>query len=204
MRSKPAGSFSPANCAGSLGAYERRWPKSSRWTRSSAAGCTGSPGCIGVHQVEDPRWDRLGLDYVAKLDGGAKVGIDHKTRDPGAARYWRFGEPEMALELWSVMPVNGTPGTIGWTLNRRSRTHYVLFTWDVSDSSDVYLLPFQQLRVVFERNRTDWARRFPVKEQGSVRDGDHWRSQAIFVPSTTVYETIYAAMKSPLRNQGPS
>jgi len=160
-------------------------------------------GVAEVRPVDDPALDALGVDYVARLTDGALVAFDEKIREPGASVHWKWG-PEVALETWSVIPdwpYAGRSGAIGWTLNRRSLSHYIVFTFDPSDSCDVYMLPFQLLRSVFERQRAEWAQHFDVRQQTTDRAGRlGWRSECIFVPAETVYEAVYAAMKTTLQS----
>ena len=55
------------------------------------------PSCVSVVKT-DANLDKQGIDYVAKLKNGAEIGIDVKTRDQGASRYWKKCEPDLALE----------------------------------------------------------------------------------------------------------
>ncbi len=150
-------------------------------------------GCVYVVKTDTSK-DRSGIDYIAKLRGGAEVGIDHKVREKGCARYWRDGEPELALETYSVVPVNGQPGKTGWTLDESKQTDYTLHTFDPTDSVFCYLLPFQLLRVAFREHIREWRSKYPCYEQQSY-DGDlTWRSQAVFVPVRVVLAAIALEM----------
>ena len=58
------------------------------------------PNCSEVvrAKIDD---DKQGIDYIATLKGGAQIFIDAKTREKGASCYWKHGEPELALEIYS-------------------------------------------------------------------------------------------------------
>ena len=60
-------------------------------------------GCVTV-TASSTELDRRGVDYVATLRGGAEVYIDAKTREQGCSKYWKNSEPELAIEIWSVLP----------------------------------------------------------------------------------------------------
>ncbi len=134
--------------------------------------------------------DRKGIDYIAELSGGARVGIDVKTREKGASRWWKHNEPELALEIWSVYPDGNNAGKKGWTLSNSSNVDLILYTFDKSDSEKFYLLPFQHLRKAFIRNGQDWVRKYDRKKQSS----ESWQSEALFVPASAVLDAITQAM----------
>jgi hypothetical protein len=155
------------------------------------------PGCILVAKTEKDV-DRTGIDYIATLRGGSLVFIDHKLRLPGCSNWWMRAAdgtriPELALELWSVVPENGRPGKTGWTLDESKATHYTLHTFDPSDSRDAYLMPFQLLRKAYRSNFSEWNK-FQHGEQTSRRGSSMWRSECVFVPVNIVIEGIRHAM----------
>ena len=132
--------------------------------------------------------DKKGVDYVATLRRGAEVFIDAKTRQRGCSRFWR-GEPEVAIELWSVMPggkYGVTCGKTGWTLDEAKITDAVLYTFDRSDCQTAFLLPFQHLRMAARRMIRTWFNRFKV----DIQDSGTWESQAVFVPISEVLAAI--------------
>lgn len=146
-------------------------------------------GCAQVVK-SDEETDRRGIDYIATLRRGGEIFIDGKTREKGSSRYWKYGEPELALEIWSIMPTEGNPGKIGWTLNEKSVVDYILYTFDQSDARDFFLIPFQLLRVAFQRHFSEWKQKYFIKRQQSTS----WCSQAIFVPASVVLEAVTAEM----------
>jgi len=147
------------------------------------------PGCVSV--IKTPtETDKTGVDYIASLRRGAEIWIDAKTRELGASRFWRNG-PELALEIWSVRP-NGKYSTpreqakVGWTLCEANQVDMILYTFDASDSEDVFLVPFQHLRMAFQQNFSEWSVRYHRKNQDSFQ----WESQCIFVPADIVLKAI--------------
>ncbi len=151
-------------------------------------------GCVRVDKTSLID-DRAGVDYIATLRNGATILIDGKTRTPGVAKYWRYG-PELALEKWSVMPQGKymTPPhkqKVGWTLCESKNVDYILFTFAPSDSDDVFLYPYQLLRITFRRMIERWFKSYKV----DVQDSSGWESQCVFVPESVVW----AAMRDSMR-----
>lgn len=155
-------------------------------------------GCVSVEKASESL-DRQGIDFVATLRRGTKLNIDMKIRAEGCSQYWKamplFGidlpEPELALETWSVCPSNGSPGKAGWTLNESKLTDFTLHVFDPRDSIEVFLLPFQLLRIAFRHNYHAWLKRFPIKRQSSIT----WESECVFVPGWHVMNAIAAEMR---------
>lgn len=52
------------------------------------------PNCIGVEKT-NAELDKRGIDYIAKLDGGATINIDAKARRKGAVK--QGDEPRLPL-----------------------------------------------------------------------------------------------------------
>ena len=147
--------------------------------------------CEAVEKT-DVETDKSGSDYEATLKGGARVFIDAKARESGASKYWKHGEPELALELWSVCPEAGRAGKIGWTLSTKSNVDLILYTFDRKDSDRYYLMPFQHLRMAFQRNGPEWVKRYGRKKQTS--DKGKWKREACFVPASVVLNAVMAEM----------
>lgn len=143
--------------------------------------------CIQVEKT-DVETDKTGVDYIATLEGGAKIRIDAKAREKGASKYWKHGEVELALEIWSKCPNSCTNGKIGWTLSVKSDVDLILYTFDIADSDKYYLLPFQPLRMAFQKHGRNWVKEYGQKFQSS--NGGEWKSSAVFVPAKTVIEAI--------------
>ena len=155
-------------------------------------------GSVSVIKT-DIETDKGGADYIVTLRKGAKILIDAKTREPGASRYWRYKEPELALEKWSVCPdENGDGGKVGWTLNEECNVDMILYTFDPSDSKQFYLLPFQHLRIAFIRHYAEWVNRYGLKKQRSEY-GLKWQSEAVFVPASIVINAIVETMTGEMK-----
>jgi len=147
------------------------------------------PGCISVEKTT-AEVDKTGIDYIATLRKGATINIDAKTRVPGTSKYWKYGEPEVALEIWSRCKGPGIKPKIGWTLDESSLVDYILYTWDRSDTDRFYFLPFQMLRTAFRANFTDWCNKYCRKYEPNKG----YRSEAVFVPASVVIAEINRQM----------
>jgi len=153
-------------------------------------------GCVGV--VAAPvHLDKIGVDYIATLRGGADVMIDAKARRAGASRQrgWDAENPLLAIEVWSVAP-GGKYDTkrpkTGWTLDEGKVTDMILSTFDPSDSRIRVLLPFQSLRIATRRNIKRWIAVFGLR----IQDNNRFESQCVFVPLedvTTAIDSCYSS-----------
>ncbi len=143
-------------------------------------------GCASV-STSSIELDKIGVDYIATLRRGAEVYVDAKRRQSGCSKFWSNGVPELAIEVWSVMPGGrfNTPRTqakIGWTLDEQKVTDMILYTFDLQDSKSVYLFPFQSLRMAARRNLNKWKKQFKV----DIQTSGSWQSEAVFVPWNVV------------------
>lgn len=95
------------------------------------------------------------------------------------------------LERWSVEPCASSPaGKIGWTLDPAKITDLVLFTFDPTDTTVVYLLPFQHLRKAFIDFGKSWLDEYgPMAFQST---NGRWRSACLFVPAGEVLDAVRA------------
>lgn len=167
--------------------HERlEWSKGDRHESTPDTIRTMLDGCVDVRESTRDE-ERLGVDFVATLRGGATVLIDEKRRDEGASKYWRHNQPELALEIYSVVPEGDHKGVAGWTLSESKTTDLVLFTFDPCDSTTCYLLPFQHLRMAFRRNFVAWRNLFRVADQGTE---GRYHSRCLFVPIDLVIDGI--------------
>lgn len=159
-------------------------------------------GCCSVSPYDCGGNDN-GIDYIATLRRGTKVNIDVKTRELGCSRFWKNKEPELAIEIWSVMPGGAflTPvhsAKAGWTLDESKSTDLVLYTFNANDSNMAFLLPFQSLRMAARKTICDWMSRFKVDIQSSRRGALQWQSQAVFVPADAVISAVQATFATKL------
>jgi len=162
------------------------------------------PGCVSVEQAT-VELDRKGIDFIATLRRGATINVDIKARAAGVSRYWRaaplYGvvapEPELTIEIWSMMPHNGRPGKAGWTLDESKLTDYVLYLFDATDTHEAFLLPFQLLRMATVRNLDAWRAASPPRhcETNGGPDNGGWRTQSIFIQAWAVIESVAAEMR---------
>lgn len=155
------------------------------------------PNCVDVRKTDDET-DRKGIDYIATLSGEAEIGIDVKARGKGYSRYWRNGHEDLMLEVWSVYPDENNEGKIGWTLSDKTNVDMILFTFDEEDSENYYLLPYQLLRMAFQKHGREWVKRYGLQEATSStkkQPNKIWRSQAVFVPVNEVLRAITQEMQ---------
>ena len=147
------------------------------------------PNCKTVEKTQSDT-DRQGVDYIAYLKDGSKVTIDAKTRQPGAKRWWQHGEPELALEQYSVKETK----KVGW-LFKRSTIHpdYILYTFDKADTPKYYLIPFMLLRKAAFIKWQEWARKYLIKPQPNETHGGY-TSTAIFVPASVLIAAVAEQM----------
>lgn len=146
-------------------------------------------GCVKV-ETSTIDLDRSGIDYVATLRRGARIYIDAKNRQKGCSRYWK-GEPDLSLEIWSVMPAGkynmpNYRAVTGWTLCERKDVDLILFKYDPSDCTKVFLVSYQLLRMAFRRNLEHWREVY----HGDIQDSGKWQSQCVFVPVSAVFKAI--------------
>jgi len=118
------------------------------------------------------------------------VDIDEKTREKGCSQYWN-GEPELAPEIWSVMPggkydISYSQSKIGWTLDENKQTDYVYCTFHKSDTDQVFLLPFLLYRMAFNQKVNEWKATYRT----AIQDSGYWESKCVFVPASIVIESI--------------
>ena len=126
--------------------------------------------------------DYNGIDYQAVLPKGAVINIDVKRREGDPTKFWKYGEPELPLETYSVKEKE----IKGWTLSESTDVDYILFVF----AETYYMLPFQLLKRAFHRNRTWWSEKYGITTQESNYYGHVWTSEAIFVPASKVIEAI--------------
>ena len=134
--------------------------------------------------------DKNGIDYIVTLKDGAKINIDGKTREYGASKWWKYGEPELAIEFWSVFPTETTKGDKGWTFKENTNVDYILYTFHESDSNKFYLFPFQLLRTASIKHGKEWKNKYGIKTQPNER----YESKAVFVPASVLINAVNEEM----------
>ena len=152
------------------------------------------PNCRDVRKSSMER-DKFGIDYIATLKGGSEVYIDAKTREVGASKWWKYGEPELALETWSVCPGGkyNTPNNLkkpGWSWDSSKLSDLILYTFHPSDTSNAYILPFQHIRMAVHKYMREWIAKYGIKTQETEINGFRYESQAVFIPASVLVEAI--------------
>jgi hypothetical protein len=175
-----------------------------RETASRTISAIFGQSCTAVIAEDRPQEQKNGIDFRVTLRKGAEVLIDQKLRESGASRFWNHvWGPELALELWSVLPDScvGTPeGRTGWTLDESKVTDLVLFMFAPEDSREYFLVPFQPLRAAFRKHATEWRRHYRTAVQRSFQGGREWESQCVFAPA----RVVLAAVGEEMRGDVPS
>lgn len=135
------------------------------------------PDCADIQPTEmGSELDLNGIDYVVQSRRHGTFSIDMKVRKPGARKFWRTGEPELALERWSVV---GRKDGCAW--NSKDTTWFV-YHFDPRDSTMVYALNGPCLAATFRANFDRWRLRF----KGDTQTNTTWDSWAMFVPASVV------------------
>lgn len=152
------------------------------------------PNCRDVRKSSMER-DKFGIDYIATLKGGSEVYIDGKTREVGTSKWWKYGEPELALETWSVCPGGkyNTPNNLkkpGWSWDSSKLSDLILYTFHPSDTSNAYILPFQHIRMAVHKYMREWIAKYGMKTQETEINGFRYESQAVFIPASVLVEAI--------------
>ena len=135
-------------------------------------------------KVATTQEDINGIDYWATISPTSKYSIDLKSREKD------YGNNDVALELISKM--NGC-NKIGWTLDLKKQTDYILFFW--RDTKRKVLFPFPILRKVFMDNKDYWMKKYEdnIKIQNTLDKNTGevlWRSQCIFIPLKLLWEKL--------------
>lgn len=143
------------------------------------------PNAVKVIKTEMAE-DKLGVDYIVYLKDGSKITIDAKTRQPNSSRYWRYGEPELCIERYSVVECK----KLGWLL-KDSEIHpdYILYTFDKSDSDKVYLIPFLLLKKAVYTNGIKWREKYKIFTQPNSSYGGY-HSDAMFIPASVLIKAV--------------
>lgn len=118
--------------------------------------------------------DRLGVDYWAIRPVGSRpLGIDIKCREEDYN--------DLLLEFVS----NTATGSLGWTLNPKYITDFVLYLWPENE----VLISYPQLRAAAVEHMDEWRQRYPEKANQTTTGGQY-RTRWIAVPDPVVYEGI--------------
>jgi hypothetical protein len=143
------------------------------------------PGAVSVRRASTAD-DKAGTDYWVRLCNGTELSVDLKARSVDfAAKPPPHGGDDLALEVWSVRD----PPRVGWTLDTRKRTDYVLWHWQ--DTGRWCLLPYRMLLAVFTLHLAEWSGRYKHDVQTTRTATNEWQSECVFVPRREVWKAIY-------------
>lgn len=154
------------------------------------------PGATKVRKANE-KDDRNGTDWWVDHLRGDPLSIDAKVRSEDYSVKPRLKD-DLALEIWSVIDKLRCDGTreplrvVGWTLNEKKRTDYVLFFWQ--DTGRFCLVPFPMLCAVFREHKDAWCDKYDHPQQFTprpTRDYHGYWSQCVFVPRREVWAAIY-------------
>lgn len=151
------------------------------------------PKAVSVTKTGEDE-DRAGTDYLIELRRGAVLRVDAKARDKGSRQWWKGG-PEVALELWSVMPGGKykTPSgrcVVGWALDESKEIDLILYTFDPAEHEFAYVRPFSLIRETFRRNCQEWREQYKTAPQDNAKR--RYESECMFVPLVVLDQAIEA------------
>ncbi len=137
-------------------------------------------GVVGVRPATISE-DRNGTDHWIDRVNERSLSVDVKAR---AQDFSVRGHDDLALELWSVRPDLLTSGKLGWTLDPRKQTDYILWIWH--DTGRWCLVPFPLLSAAFKVHFDEWC-----GYKHAIQNSGRWESECIYVPRRVVWRAIY-------------
>lgn len=137
-----------------------------------------------VSQATDEEDKKLGVDFWLTSPDGTREGVDVMWRH-NAVRYWRGGEPQLAIELMSRLE-DGTPSKFAKT---GPEPAWYLFAF--SELPGIrYILPGPDTRAAFQQGRFTG---YPIRTAHTVRDGGEW-STPFYPVNVTAMSVIVGSM----------
>lgn len=137
------------------------------------------PGAVAVRAATQAE-NRAGTDRWVDRVNGDSLSVDTKIREADWAA--KYGEDDLALEVWSVVE-EAIPG---WTRNPEKRHDYILWYWQ--DTGRWCCVSFPMLCSVFTEHLFAWHLTYKVARQNT--DG-RYHSECVFVPRRVVWAAIY-------------
>lgn len=137
------------------------------------------PNANRLEIVNDTVIDKLGCDVIAHYTNGNTWKIDRKMRVKGCSRFWKHGIPDLAPEIWSVVPEKWQKGIVGWTLDKTKITEWVVCTYHPEDTRECYCINFYEYRQFFIDNK-DMLIKYGYRT--AYQNSGGWRSQCLFIP----------------------
>lgn len=141
------------------------------------------PDYVSHCVVTDIDRQKKGIDHVVYLTGRRELLVDVKTREK-----WY---DDILLEVWSAKEQNSP----GW-LRRPLHCHYIAYA--TPSQGKVLMVPFQQMRLAYEKNKHAWGKLAGVANSGvrEVRAKNvGYTTVSVAVPWTLFRTAIYEAME---------
>jgi hypothetical protein len=137
------------------------------------------PNAYKIETIKDVNTDRKGCDVIAHYTNGNKWLIERKMRVKGCSRFWKSGIPDLAPEIWSVVPEKGRDGVVGWTLDKSKITEWVVCTYHPKDTMKCFCINFYEYRDFFTSNKNKLIRE---GYRTAYQNSGGWKSECIFIP----------------------
>ncbi|GAG80286.1 unnamed protein product, partial [marine sediment metagenome] len=141
--------------------------------------------------------EKKGIDFFVCMNSGKKIKVDAKFREKGASIWWKNGEEELALEIWSIKPktyYNFTNLTskqqLGWTLDDSKETDYILYVFNEADSKNIFIFDFELLKNALQAHGREWIKQYKHVQQRTNAGAYTWVSEVVFVPISVVQNAI--------------
>lgn len=129
------------------------------------------------YSVKNDGWaQRGGIDRVVVLESGKTLSIDEKIR----AR--DYGD--ILLEYWSNLE-RKTPGWVAKDL----ACDYIAYAF--APSKKCYLLPFQQLRQSWKKNKNEWVKKYKRIEANN----GNYTTISVAVPTNILFDSLLDSMR---------
>lgn len=126
--------------------------------------------------------DLRGVDFWARLVDGRRVSIDVKLRG--------YDHGDVFLEVVS----RTEEGKVGWALNERYITDFVLFLW----KTRYLLVSYPQLRAALKNRLAGYVKRYGTSQATSKgRDGVTWHTDNVGIPTARFLADMYGSVTWP-------
>jgi len=139
---------------------------------------------LEVEQVTDITLQRKGIDKVLHLKNGDTVYVDEKKR--------RKDYGDILLEVWSVKEKS----VKGWVWSETKVTDYIIYAF--MNSKRVFMLPFQLLKMAFNRCKNQWLAKYSIPPAHTIRNGVKYTTENIAVPKEVLMSELKREMEKTL------
>jgi len=143
------------------------------------------PGAVSARETEDIERDKKGIDYIVTLRSGADIYIDAKQTLKPERHTWRYGEPELLIEVYSALETQKA----GWTLDESKVTDYILYSFCPEDTQRRFLVPFQLLRMAARKYIHKWLE-YKRREVKTKSRGRGWTTVVTYVPVSKLMQAV--------------